>query len=65
MEEAEIKMLRFLLGVTRMNRIKNEFIRGTAHVRCSGGKVREARLRWFGHEQRRDSEYIRRKMMRL
>lgn len=33
-EEAELevalKMLRFSLGVTRINRIRNEFIRGTA-----------------------------------
>ena len=26
---------------------------------------RKARLRWFGHVQRRDSEYIGRRMMRL
>ncbi|KAF7660222.1 hypothetical protein LDENG_00286240, partial [Lucifuga dentata] len=55
LEVAETKMLRFSLGVTRMDRIRNEYIRGTAHVRCFGDKVREARLRWFGHVQRRDS----------
>ena len=31
-EVAELRMLRFSLGVTQMNRIRNEFIRGTAHV---------------------------------
>ena len=46
-------MLRFSLGETRMDRIRNENIRGTAHVR------------WFGHVQRRDGEYICRRMMRL
>ncbi|KAK3507817.1 hypothetical protein QTP70_000891 [Hemibagrus guttatus] len=51
-------MLRFSLGVTRLDRIRNEYIRGTAHVGRLGDKVREARLRWFGHVQRRDSEYI-------
>ena len=30
---AKLKMLRFSLGVTRMDKIKNEFIRGTAQVR--------------------------------
>ncbi|RXN38888.1 Retrovirus-related Pol poly LINE-1 [Labeo rohita] len=54
LEVAELKMLRFSLGVTRMDRIENKFIRGTTHVRCFGDKVREARLRWFGHVQRRD-----------
>ncbi|KAK3534932.1 hypothetical protein QTP70_002014 [Hemibagrus guttatus] len=48
-------MLRFSLGVTRLDRIRNEYIRGTAHVGRLGDKVREARLRWFGHVQRRDT----------
>ncbi|KAK3570545.1 hypothetical protein QTP86_022081 [Hemibagrus guttatus] len=55
LEVAELKMLRFSLGVTRLDRIRNEYIRGTAHVGHLGDKVREARLRWFGHVQRRES----------
>ncbi|KAK3569019.1 hypothetical protein QTP86_021565 [Hemibagrus guttatus] len=51
-------MLRFSLGVTRLDRIRNEYIRGTAHVGRLGGKVREARLRWFGHVQRRDRLFL-------
>ncbi|KAK3566831.1 hypothetical protein QTP86_004565 [Hemibagrus guttatus] len=58
LEVAELKMLRFSLGVTRLDRIRNEYIRGTAHVGRLGDKVREARLRWFGHVQRRESEYV-------
>ncbi|KAK3570995.1 hypothetical protein QTP86_033398, partial [Hemibagrus guttatus] len=54
LEVAELKMLRFSLGVTRLDRIRNEYIRGTTHVGRLGDKVREARLRWFGHVQRRD-----------
>ncbi|KAK3553593.1 hypothetical protein QTP70_005766 [Hemibagrus guttatus] len=53
-EVAELKMLRFSLGVTRLDRIRNEYIRGTAHVGRLGDKVRETRLRWFGHVQRRE-----------
>ncbi|KAK3513112.1 hypothetical protein QTP70_001685 [Hemibagrus guttatus] len=34
-----------------------------AHVGHLGDKVREARLRWFGHVQRRESEYIGRRML--
>ncbi|KAK3570592.1 hypothetical protein QTP86_023645, partial [Hemibagrus guttatus] len=56
LEVAELKMLRFSLGVTRLDRIRNEYIRGTAHVGRLGDKVREARLRCFGHVQRRDTE---------
>ncbi|KAK3513982.1 hypothetical protein QTP70_000824 [Hemibagrus guttatus] len=57
LEVAELKMLRFSLGVTRLDRIRNEYIRGTAHVGRLGDKVREARLRWFGHVQRRQNAH--------
>ncbi|KAK3544182.1 hypothetical protein QTP86_006029 [Hemibagrus guttatus] len=57
LEVAELKMLRFSLGVTRLDRIRNEYIRGTAHVGRLGDKVREARLRWFGHVQRRERNF--------
>ncbi|MCJ8732712.1 hypothetical protein PDJAM_G00214370 [Pangasius djambal] len=63
LEVAELKMLRFSLGVTSLDRIRNEYIRGTAHVGHLGDKVREARLRWFGHVQRRESEYVGRRML--
>lgn len=47
MEVAEIKMMRFSLGVTGMDGIRNEYIRGTAHVRCYRDKaaLKEARLK--------------------
>ena len=65
MEVAEVKMLMSCLGVMWMDRIRNDYVRGTAHIQCFGEKVREARLRWFGNVQRRDGEYICRRMMRL
>ena len=49
LEVAELRMLRFAMGVTRMDKVRNEHIRGTAHVRQLGKKVREERLRWFEH----------------
>ncbi|KAK3564961.1 hypothetical protein QTP86_031259, partial [Hemibagrus guttatus] len=58
LEVAELKMLRFSLGVTRLDRIRNKYIRGSAHVGRLGDKVREARLRWFGHVQRRENRMI-------
>ena len=48
MEVAGLKMLRFSLGVTRMDNISTECIRGTAQVGRFGEKTLEARLRWFG-----------------
>ena len=40
MEVAEFTMLRFSLGVTRMDKIRNEYIRGTAHVGRFGENTR-------------------------
>ena len=63
MEVAEVKMLRFSLGVTRMDKIRNEYIRGTAQVGRFGEKTREARLGWFGRLRRKDDGYIGRRML--
>ena len=65
MEVAEIKMLRFAMGVTRKNKIRNEYIRGTVKVERLGMKMREGRLRWYGNVMRRDQEYIGRKMVEM
>ena len=48
-----------------MDKIRNEYIRGTAQVGKFGEKTREARLRWFGLVQRKDDGYIGRRMPRL
>ena len=63
MEVAEMKMLRFAMEVTRKDKIRNEHIRSTVKVEQLGMKMREGRLRWYGHVMRRDQENIRRKMM--
>ena len=65
MEVAEMKMLRFAMGVTRKDKIRNEYIRGTVKVERWGMKMREGRLRWYGNVMRRDQEYVGRKMMEM
>ena len=65
MEVAEMKMLRFAMGVTRKDKIRNEHIRSTIKVEQLGMKMREGRLRWYGHVMRRDQEYVGRKMMEM
>ena len=55
--EVEMKMLRFAMGVTRKDKIRNEHIRSTVKVQQLGMKMREGRLRWYGHIMRRDQEY--------
>ena len=65
MEVAEMKMLRFAMEVTRKNKIRNEYIRGTVKVERLRMKIRDGRLRWYGHVMRRDQEYVGRKMMEM
>ena len=45
MEVAEMKMLRFAMGVMRKDKIRNEHIRSTVKVERLGMKMREGRLR--------------------
>ena len=65
MEVAEMKMLRFAVGVTRKDKIRNEHIRSTVKVERLVMKMREGRLRWYGHVTRRDQEYVGRKIMEM
>ena len=65
LEVAELKMLRYSLGVTKLDKIRSEYIRGTAHVRRLRDKLREGRLRWYGHMMRREEEYIGKRMLRM
>ncbi|VDP55954.1 unnamed protein product [Heligmosomoides polygyrus] len=45
----ETKMLRWTAVVTRMDRIRNDAIRQKFGVVPIADKMREARLRWYGH----------------
>ena len=65
MEVAEMKMLRFAMEVTRKDKIRNKYIRSTVKVERLGMKMREGRLRWYGHVMRRDQAYVGRKMIEM
>ena len=64
MEVAEMKMLRFAMGVAK-DKIRNEYIKGTVKVQQLGMKMREGRLRCYRHVMRKDQEYVGRKMMEI
>ena len=44
-EVTEIKMLRFAMRMTRKDKIRNKYIRGTVKVERLGMKMREGRLK--------------------
>ena len=52
LERTEMRMLRWILGVSLKDRKRNDFIRNTIGVTCITDKIRESRLRWYGHVQR-------------
>ena len=52
MEVSELKMVRWALGVTRKDKIRNEYVRGTAKIAKLGDKIRNARLRCYGQVKR-------------
>ena len=52
-------------GVTKLDRISNERIRGTTKVGEISKKVQESRLKWYGHVLRREDEYVGKRVMAM
>ena len=65
MEVAELKMVRWTFGVTRKDKIRNEYVRGTAKIAKLGDKLRNVRLCWYGHVKRREEGYVGKRMMKM
>ncbi|KAL6560073.1 hypothetical protein OROHE_006311 [Orobanche hederae] len=53
MNVAEMRMLRWMCGHTKKDRLRNEVIRKKVRVASIEEKMMENRLRWFGHVRRR------------
>ena len=64
-EVAEMKMLRWMCGHTRLDNIKDEVIRNRAGVNEIGDKIRQGRVKWYGHVMRREDEYVGRQAMEM
>ena len=63
LDVAEMRMLRWMSEMTKLDRIRNERIRGTTKVGEISKKVQESRLKWYGHVLRREDEYVGRRVM--
>ena len=58
LEVAEMRMLRWMCGVTKLDKIRNERITGTTKVGEITNKVQERILKWYGHGMRREEHYV-------
>ena len=60
-----MRMIRWMSGVTNLNRIRHERIRGTTKVGEISKKVQESRLKWYEHVLRREEEYAGKRVMAM
>ncbi|XP_059051511.1 uncharacterized protein LOC131846264 [Achroia grisella] len=60
---AEMKMLRWVGGITMLDHIKNIHVRGSFKVTPIQEKILESRLRWYGHVMRRPSDHMTRTVL--
>ena len=63
LEVPEMRMLRWMCGATKLDKIRNERIRRTTNVGEITKKVKERRLKWYGHMMRREEHYVGRRAM--
>ena len=53
MRVAEMRMIRWICGHTRLDKIRNKVMRDKIGMTSIKDKMREIRLHWFGHVRRR------------
>ncbi|XP_049884352.1 uncharacterized protein LOC126379585 [Pectinophora gossypiella] len=53
-----MRMLRWSAGVTLLDKIRNEYIRGSYKIAPIVDKLQEKRMRWYGHVMRRPEDHI-------
>ena len=61
----EMRMLRWARGKMRLDHLRNLDIWKEAHMYPMAEFLREKRLRWFGHVQRRDKDEAMRQILQM
>ena len=59
----EMKCLRSLVGVSRLDRVRNEEARRTGTERESASKADQRVLKWFGHVEKMDEDRMARRVL--
>ncbi len=57
-ETTEMRMLRWMMGIKRIEKMRTEEIRARPGVANISEKIREARLRWLDHVERKTEEDV-------
>ena len=60
-----MKILRWMCGDTRLDKIISESLRRTTKVVEITKKVQERRLKWYVHVMRREEHYVGRRAMKM
>ncbi|KAK6759182.1 hypothetical protein RB195_021044 [Necator americanus] len=61
----EMRMLRWIIGVTLKEKVSNDTVRSIFGVVPITEKMKEARLRWFGHVLRREEDSVAQTALKL
>lgn len=64
-QSTQMILLRWMCSLTRRDRVRNVRIRGTVKVGPLGEKIGESRMRQFWHIQRREENYVCKKVEKL
>ena len=58
LERAAMRTLKRIMGIKRIEKIRNEEIRARSGVANISGNLREARVGWLGHVERKTEEDV-------
>ncbi|KAK6737445.1 hypothetical protein RB195_019880 [Necator americanus] len=61
----EMRMLRWTIGVTLKEKVSNDTVRSIFGVAPVTEKIKEARVRWFGHVLRREENSVAKTALKL